>query len=53
VIPLCQLPTVSGIFQAWRIAPSISILLILGVASIYTAIAADEMLRNVGLYVIP
>jgi hypothetical protein len=53
VIPLCQLPTVSGIFQAWRIVPLISILPILGVARICPAIAADEMLRNVGLYVIP
>jgi hypothetical protein len=53
VIPLGQLPTVSGMFQAWRILPSISIFPILEVACICPAIAADEMLRNVRLYVIP
>jgi len=48
-----HLPTVRGIFPAWRIARSVLILAILGGACIHPAIAADETLRNVALYVIP
>ena len=46
-------PTVRGIFPARRTAQSVLILVILGGACIHPAIAADETLRNVALYVIP
>jgi hypothetical protein len=51
---ICQyLPAIQGLFPAGRIARSFLILVILGGASIRPALAADETLRNVALYVIP
>ncbi len=48
-----QLPTARGIFPARRIVRSTLILVVLGVTCIHPAIAADEIPRNVALYVIP
>jgi hypothetical protein len=48
-----HLPAIRSIFPAGRIARSLLILVILGGASIRPALAADETLRNVALYVIP
>ncbi len=49
----CRLPTVRGILSARRIARSVLTLVILGGVFIHPAMAADETLRNVALYVIP
>jgi len=45
-------PVVRGVFPIRRIAPWVLILAILGAAFIHPAIAADETLRNVALYVV-
>jgi hypothetical protein len=49
----CRLPTIRGLFPGRRIARSVLILVILVGAYTCPAIAADETLRNVALYVIP
>ena len=48
-----HLQTARGIFPAGRIGRSALILVVLGVSWIHPAIAADETLRNVALYVMP